>query len=291
MIHVAAIAICCLTAVGSAAGAVSAAPAGPIVPNTALSPGATVPGLAPVVPLALPLAPIASSAPTTVTAPAVSVPIAARDAWTGTVAVDGAHVRATPDLHGAIVADLSAGQPVVVAQWVAGQEATPDNPTWARLGDGQYIHSSVLRPATVDVPPPPADASAETGHWIDLNLTHQVAVAYEGSVAVHVARVSSGRRGCETLPGYYHIQRRVADETMASASLAGDESAAASYHIDHVHWTQYFTSDGKALHENYWKAADQIGVPSSHGCAGMTPADARFFWDWASVGTPIYAHN
>jgi lipoprotein-anchoring transpeptidase ErfK/SrfK len=107
---------------------------------------------------------------------------------------------------------------------------------------------------------------------------------------VHVARVSTGRPGWETPPGRYRVLRRVADETMRASSLSGPGGLVANYEVKNVRWTQYFSLDGMALHENYWSPRDRFGVPSSHGCAGMTPEDARFFWDWAALGTPIYAH-
>ena len=72
--------------------------------------------------------------------------------------------------------------------------------------------------------------------------------------------------------------------------MVGAKGQTASYSVPHVRWTQYFSSDGKALHENYWKASDQFGIPSSHGCAGLLSADAQFLWDWASVGTPVVVH-
>jgi lipoprotein-anchoring transpeptidase ErfK/SrfK len=77
---------------------------------------------------------------------------------------------------------------------------------------------------------------------------------------------------------------------MDSGTLALD-GRSAHYRLEHVRWTQYFTADGKALHENYWKPGDQIGIPSSHGCIGVAPDDAQFLWDFATVGTPIYVHQ
>ena len=32
------------------------------------------------------------------------------------------------------------------------------------------------------------------------------------------------------------------------------------------------------------------GYPTSHGCVGMPLAAARFFWNFASVGTPVTVH-
>jgi lipoprotein-anchoring transpeptidase ErfK/SrfK len=77
---------------------------------------------------------------------------------------------------------------------------------------------------------------------------------------------------------------------MDSTSLIGLDAQRADYKVENVRWTQYFTSDGKALHENYWKPRDEFGIPSSHGCAGLVAEDAKFFWDWADIGTPVIAH-
>jgi lipoprotein-anchoring transpeptidase ErfK/SrfK len=190
------------------------------------------------------------------------------------------------------IGDLPLGTPVVVSRWVAGEQATPDNPTWAKLADGVYVHSSVLRPVDLPaLPAPPEGAAGLTGRWLDVNLTHQVVVAYQGSTAVYSARMSTGRAGWETPAGTFRVQRRVAKETMSSSTLSGLGRELASYKIDNVRWTQYFSDDGKALHENYWKPRDQIGVPSSHGCVGLAAEDAKFLWDFASVGTPISIHD
>jgi lipoprotein-anchoring transpeptidase ErfK/SrfK len=27
-----------------------------------------------------------------------------------------------------------------------------------------------------------------------------------------------------------------------------------------------------------------------HGCINLLLEDARFFWDWAELGTPVYVH-
>jgi hypothetical protein len=33
--------------------------------------------------------------------------------------------------------------------------------------------------------------------------------------------------------------------------------------------TQYFTNDGQAIHENFWRDPALFGIPSSHGCLGI----------------------
>ena len=224
------------------------------------------------------------------TAMAVPATLAAPGRWWGQVTVDGANLRSAPRAHAQVVGHLPAGSPLVVSAWVEGDQVVADNPAWAQLKDHTFIYSAEMRP--VDVPSAPAipDDVPISGRWIDVNLTQQVVVAYEGRALVRMARTSTGRPGFETTPGAYVILRRVASETMTSAGVVGTNGQTASYSVPHVRWTQYFSADGKALHENYWKPTDQFGIPSSHGCAGLLPADAQFLWDWASVGTPVLVH-
>jgi lipoprotein-anchoring transpeptidase ErfK/SrfK len=59
------------------------------------------------------------------------------------------------------------------------------------------------------------------------------------------------------------------------------------YNLSHVHETQYFDDQGDALHENYWTPVAQFGIPHSHGCVGLKPADAQWFWNWATIGVPV----
>jgi hypothetical protein len=211
--------------------------------------------------------------------------------WWGISFVDGANLRPQPSTKSISVGELPSGHPIVVSGWVAGEEVIKDNPTWAVLGDSTYLYSSVLRPVALpSAPAPPDSASSFRGRWIDLNLLHQVVVAYEAQNPIRLARTSTGRPGWETGAGMYAIQRRVEKETMDSASLLGLDAQRADYKVENVRWTQYFSADGKALHENYWKPRDEFGVPSSHGCAGLVAEDAKFFWDWADVGVPVVAH-
>ncbi len=210
--------------------------------------------------------------------------------WWGSLAASGAYLRPTPAHASLITAELPSGAPVVVERWVPGDELVPDNPTWARLADGAFVYSATLRAATLQrVPDPPADAP-DDGRWIDLNLTHQLVVAYDGPTPVYSARTSTGRPGWETDAGSFKILRRVESETMDSTTLIGLDARKADYKLEHVRWTQYFTGDGKALHENYWKPAAEFGIPSSHGCAGLLAEDAQFFWTFATVGTPVLSH-
>lgn len=233
---------------------------------------------------------VAAVAAELATASGPAAPTAAALIWQGTAGQDG-YVRAAPSTKAARLGDLKAGQPVQVVDWVSGEEVETENTTWADLGNGRYVYSSLLRSRPLDGPPAPPPAPT-AGRWIDVNLTLQVATAYEGTTPVKSVLISSGRPGWATSPGTFPIQRRVASETMDGSTLVGQgpNGKGASYKVENVRWTQYFTADGSAIHENYWRNPALFGMPGSHGCIGMRTADAAWFWDWATIGTPVVVH-
>jgi lipoprotein-anchoring transpeptidase ErfK/SrfK len=212
--------------------------------------------------------------------------------WRGTAGLD-MNLRSAPNRSKPPIGTIKAGTPVTVVRWVTGEEIEPANDTWAELSDGSYVFSTSLRRAPLDNPPaPPADAPT-SGRWVDVNLTEQVATAYEGREAVKSVLVSTGRPGWDTRTGTFPVLRRVEKDTMDGATLAGQgpNGAGATYKVENVRYVQYFTGDGSAIHENYWRRPATFGMPGSHGCIGMTTADAAWFWSFATVGTPIVIHE
>ena len=212
--------------------------------------------------------------------------------WRGVAGTD-VNLRATPDRSKPPVGDLKAGTPVEVVNWVAGEAVEAHNDTWAELADGTYVFSTSLRRNPLEhAPAVPADAPTE-GRWIDVNLTEQVATAYEGRSAVRSALISTGRPGWDTPTGVYPVLRRIEKDTMDGATLVGQgpNGKGASYKVENVRYVQYFTNDGAAIHENYWRRAATFGMPGSHGCIGLAPADAAWFWEFATVGTPLVIHE
>jgi lipoprotein-anchoring transpeptidase ErfK/SrfK len=213
-------------------------------------------------------------------------------AWRGIAGVE-VHRRAAPNRLQPPVGELKAGTPVEVVDWVSGEEVESHNNTWAKLSDGTYVFSTSLRRNPVGAPPElPADAPM-AGRWVDVNLSAQVATAYDGRAALRSALISSGRPGWETPTGVFPVLRRIEKDTMDGASLVGQgpNGAGATYKVENVRYVQYFTADGAAVHENYWRRPATFGMPGSHGCIGMAPADAAWFWEFAAVGTPLVIHE
>ncbi len=211
----------------------------------------------------------------------------AAGAWQGVVGSDSPNVRSAPTTNAPVVGTLAAGSPISIEAWVHGQMVEGVNETWGEIAPGQYVYSAnLLKPSPSSPPPAPQTFS---GHWIDANLTQQIITAYNGSTPVFWAVMSSGAPGWETEAGVHQVLRRVPNETMTSASLS--VAVEVPYDLPNVLYTQYFTSYGEAIHDNYWKGADSpFGVPTSHGCIGLPETQARQFWDWAQVGTIVNIH-
>ena len=219
-------------------------------------------------------------APTAVT----SVDVASWDlsVWQG-VALGETNVRAEPTTASANVETLPDGAPVVVVDWVRGEEVVENSFIWAQLEDGNYIFArNVGRAAPVQPPPVPDDFPWE-GKWIDIHLTQQLMVAYEGRTPVRTAVVTTGMPGWETPPGWFAINARVENETMTSGAIGAEYF----YKLEDVLYTQYFTDRGHALHYAWWRTPETIGRPGSHGCINLLLDDSKFFWDWATYGTPV----
>jgi lipoprotein-anchoring transpeptidase ErfK/SrfK len=125
--------------------------------------------------------------------------------------------------------------------------------------------------------------------WIDVNITKQVLVAYEGTKPVYATLVSSGEAGLgdpektkATKRGIFRIHTKYVSITMDS-DVVGEE-----YELRDVPYVQYF-ENGYALHGAYWH--DMFGQPKSHGCVNLSPEDARRLFWWTEPQVPPGWHG
>jgi hypothetical protein len=160
---------------------------------------------------------------------------------------------------------------------------SPDGTEWYTVGDREYILASEVRlPRPVETP--------LSGRWIDADLSEPTLVtAYEGDKPVRTMLAIRGVDGTPTVEGTFKILRRVATDTMDSETIGIPRESPKGYLLKDVLYTQYFTSDGAALHYNYWLG--RFGYPGSHGCLGLSLEDSKFLWDWAQVGTPVVVRS
>ncbi|MFN8512114.1 MAG: L,D-transpeptidase [Thermomicrobiales bacterium] len=138
-------------------------------------------------------------------------------------------------------------------------------------------------------PPPvvPGVASRPGGanKWIDVNLSRQYLVAFEGTQIIWSGYVSSGKEGNETPTGTYTIFSKLTIQDMRGPDPTQPNG---EYFQPDVPWVMYFAAGGYAIHGVYWH--NSFGTPRSHGCVGLPVGSANFIYNWAPIGTPIVIH-
>ncbi|MCY3917723.1 MAG: LysM peptidoglycan-binding domain-containing protein [Chloroflexi bacterium] len=113
------------------------------------------------------------------------------------------------------------------------------------------------------------------GREIVIVLSTQSAYAYENGVLQKAARVSAGKKATPTIQGDHKIWLKRRSQTMSGPG----------YSLDNVEWVMYFYQD-YAIHGAWWHM--NFGQPTSHGCVNLTNADAKWFYEFSSIGTPVH---
>jgi hypothetical protein len=108
--------------------------------------------------------------------------------------------------------------------------------------------------------------------WIHVDEGEQTLVLYVGDEPRFATLVSSGTDDHKTPLGSYRLTRKFLSDTMSDI---GADAADDRYSIDDVPWAQYFHG-ARALHAAFWHTG--FGLPRSHGCINLAPADAFYLF-------------
>lgn len=158
--------------------------------------------------------------------------------------------------------------------------------TYHQTADGSWIRTEGLLFAKPSIP---SDLQPNE-KWIDVDLTRQALVAFEGTRPVFATLVSTGRLSApddetdfRTRPGSFRIR-----EKHVTTTMDGDVASDGPYSIEDVPWVMYY--DGSyALHGAFWH--DSFGRPRSHGCVNLSPEDARTIFRWSDPPLPEGWHG
>lgn len=123
-----------------------------------------------------------------------------------------------------------------------------------------------------------ADLKQSGRQWIEINLSSQRLIAWEGSLPVYAVIISTGKTATPTPTGVFAIQTR-----HRSTRMQGED-----YDVPDVPYTMYYDG-GYAIHGAYWH--NRFGTPVSHGCINVAVDHARWLFYWAAVGTPVVVHR
>jgi lipoprotein-anchoring transpeptidase ErfK/SrfK len=140
-----------------------------------------------------------------------------------------------------------------------------------------YIGQTLTIPAAGVYEPTAAQAPAAptaSGHSIVVSLGDQRIYAYDNGTLVHSHVVSTGLERTPTVLGDFKIY----------VKYLADDMAGPGYDLKAVPYTMYFYQ-GYAIHGAYWH--NDFGMPMSHGCVNLPVEEAKWFYEFASVGTPV----
>lgn len=122
------------------------------------------------------------------------------------------------------------------------------------------------------------DAPEDGERWIEIIISEQKLIAWQGDVPVFETVVSTGKPGWRTLPGEFAVYRKYDQTRMRGPG----------YDTPDVPWTMYY-SGAFAIHGAYWH--NNFGTPVSHGCVNLRVPEAKALYEWSSVGTRVVVRN
>lgn len=152
-----------------------------------------------------------------------------------------------------------------------------------------------LHKALPTTPNAPA-APIATGKVILVSLQRQWLYAYTNGELDFMNAVETGRPELATPTGTFSVFAKDRNITFNSPWPVGSPFY---YYPTHINYALAFKDGGFFLHDAWWHVVFGQGgnVPhllangtwetGSHGCVGMTTADAGRLYNWADVGTPV----
>lgn len=157
-----------------------------------------------------------------------------------------------------------------------------------QMRDGDWIRDYHIRMTTPGKRPPEVGPNER---WIDVDISEQTLVVFEGDRPVYATLISSGKESTvkekdhSTPRGMWRVREKHVVSTMdGDGSAAGD----LPYSIEDVPYIMYFHKS-YATHGAFWHR--NYGVQMSHGCVNLAPLDAKWIFFYADPQLPPGFHG
>ncbi|MGD8608655.1 MAG: L,D-transpeptidase [Myxococcales bacterium] len=150
---------------------------------------------------------------------------------------------------------------------------------WAEIEGGGWMRLSDLARAERTEPP---EGVGPHDRWVDVDVEQQVLVAYEGETPMFATLVSTGRdtKQSKTPMGTFPIWVKLDYTDMDDLERTDVDK---NYSIQDVPWVQFFKGS-YGFHAAFWH--DDFGRRRSHGCINLSPADARYLFQFTQPALP-----
>ena len=143
----------------------------------------------------------------------------------------------------------------------------------AELWGGQPLNDRPLRTFAIT---PKATAS-------EVNLLEKTLKVYQDGALIRTIPITGGKPGWETRGGTKVILEKFEHKTMDAATLGVDPNDPEYYSLT-VDYALRVTWSGEFIHSAPWSVGSQGEDLVSHGCVGMSEADAAWFYDLTTKG-------
>jgi len=185
-----------------------------------------------------------------------------------------------PDAQGRL---QPAGEAPFRSGWALTGQRSSSPGGLAETSTGEWLPVNGLRMAQLREDP--AGFARDGRKWIDVSISQQLLVAYEGTKPVFATLVSTGRGGMGD-PKKTHATERgtfMIHAKHITATMDGDEAGDEVYDLRDVPYVQYF-HEGFALHGVFWH--DEFGKVRSHGCINLPAPAAAWLFEWTEPSVP-----
>jgi lipoprotein-anchoring transpeptidase ErfK/SrfK len=119
-----------------------------------------------------------------------------------------------------------------------------------------------------------------------VNALKHTATVYRDGQKVRTIPITTGKPGFETRSGILIITTKEPTRVM-DASTGGTDKKDPEYYRIQVQHAMRITSSGEFLHAAPWSVGSQGRANVSHGCVGMSTANAQWLFDQSNLGDVV----
>lgn len=116
--------------------------------------------------------------------------------------------------------------------------------------------------------------------------SHQMQTYINGTLA-KTSPITTGKSEFITRSGVKVIMEKYDEKRMNSETVGISQDNPEAYDIDNVQWAMRVTTSGEFLHAAPWSVGSQGSANVSHGCTGMSTADAKWLYDRSKRGDVV----
>jgi lipoprotein-anchoring transpeptidase ErfK/SrfK len=115
---------------------------------------------------------------------------------------------------------------------------------------------------------------------------HTMTVTQNGHL-LKVLPITTGKPGFDTRGGVKVIMSRELARRMDAETTGISQDNPEYYNIDNVRYAMRLTNSGEFLHAAPWSVGSQGHANVSHGCTGMSTANAKWLYEHSKVGDVV----